>query len=93
MSHATPEDNEFTKWLVSQLTIAGYEVWSDVTKLLGGERFWNNIEDAITVKAFRFLFVSTLHANKKSGTLQELQLAQKAQSKYRLKDFVISTQN
>lgn len=89
VSHATPQDNEFTKWLVSQLAIAGYEVWCDITELFGGEQFWNNIENAISDRAFRFLFVSTIHANKKMGTLRELRLAQEAQSRYGLKDFII----
>lgn len=89
LSHATPEDNTFAKWLASQLSIAGYEVWCDVTALLGGERFWNNIEEAIDEATFRFLFVSTLEANKKPGTLRELKLAQAAQEKHRLGDFIV----
>ena len=89
VSHATPEDNDFAKWLASQLAIAGYEAWCDVTELLGGERFWNNIEEVIDTATFRFLFVSTLHSNKKPGSLRELKLAQEAQSKHRLKDFIV----
>ena len=38
LSHANPEDNEFTLWLALQLANHGYKVWSDLTKLLG-ERF------------------------------------------------------
>ena len=30
ISHANPEDNEFTVWLGARLTAAGYEVWADV---------------------------------------------------------------
>jgi hypothetical protein len=89
LSHATPEDNTFAKWLASQLSIAGYEVWCDVTALLGGERFWNNIEEAIDQATFRFLFVSTLEANRKPGTLRELTLAQAAQEKHGLGDFIV----
>jgi hypothetical protein len=89
LSHATPEDNTFAKWLASQLVIAGYEVWCDVTALLGGERFWNDIEEAIDKATFRFLFVSTLEANRKPGTLRELKLAQAAQEKHGLGDFIV----
>ncbi|MBZ5503834.1 MAG: toll/interleukin-1 receptor domain-containing protein [Acidobacteriia bacterium] len=39
ISHAT-EDNEFTLWLALQLAKEGYRVWCDLTKLLGGENFW-----------------------------------------------------
>ena len=37
LSHANPEDNEFTLWLALQLANGGYRVWCDLTKLLGGE--------------------------------------------------------
>ena len=35
LSHANPEDNEFTLWLALQLAIEGYRLWCDLTKLLG----------------------------------------------------------
>lgn len=89
LSHATPEDNEFARWLASQLVIAGYQVWCDVTDLLGGERFWSDIEEAIACASFRFLFVSTIHGNTKPGTLRELKLAQQAQIDHDLKDFIV----
>lgn len=89
VSHAAPEDNEFSRWVATQLAIAGYEVWCDVTKLLGGEAFWIDIEQAIDARAFRFLFVSTLKANTKPGTLRELKLALAAQQKYSIRDFVV----
>ncbi|MEW8458806.1 MAG: toll/interleukin-1 receptor domain-containing protein, partial [Candidatus Thiodiazotropha endolucinida] len=69
--------------------IAGYQVWCDVTELLGGGKFWDDITEAIDSYAFRFLFVSTLEANRKPGTLRELDLARKAQKRSSLKDFII----
>ena len=51
ISHATPEDNEFTIWLASRLELLGFKVWVDKNKLIGGETFWNDIESAITDKA------------------------------------------
>ena len=56
VSHAAPEDNVFAKWLATQLAIAGYEVWCDVTKLLGGEKFWDDITEAIEKYACRVIF-------------------------------------
>jgi hypothetical protein len=47
ISHANPEDNEFTRWLSLKLASLGYHVWSDVTQLFGGEDFWRDIELAI----------------------------------------------
>lgn len=89
LSHATPQDNPFAAWLATQLAISGYEVWCDVTKLLGGERFWNDIAEAIDAYAFRFLFASTIESNRKPGTLRELKMALEAQAKHGLKDFVV----
>jgi hypothetical protein len=89
LSHATPEENTFAAWLAAQLVSAGYEVWCDLTKLLGGERFWRNIDEAIDRHTFRFLFVSTLLAHQKPGAQRELNLALKAQERLGLTDFVI----
>jgi hypothetical protein len=89
LSHATPEDSPFAKWLATQLAVSGYEVWCDVTQLLGGERFWRDIAEAIDAYAFRFLFVSTQQSNTKAGTLRELNLAAEAQQKHGLKDFIV----
>ena len=47
ISHATPEDNDFTIWLASRLEMRGYQVWIDKNGLLGGERFWQTIQTAI----------------------------------------------
>lgn len=57
ISHATPEDNEFTIWLASRLELLGYKVWIDKKELLGGEVYWDDIEDAIKNKAIKVLLV------------------------------------
>jgi len=89
ISHAAPQDNTFATWLATQLAIAGYEVWCDTTKLLGGELFWTDITEAIDKYAARVLFTSTLEANRKAGTLRELHLAFQAQEKHKIKDFIV----
>lgn len=47
VSHANPDDNLFARWLSLKLAAMGYSVWSDVTRLLGGEDFWQEIEATI----------------------------------------------
>lgn len=89
LSHANPEDNEFTLWLALQLANQGYKVWSDVTKLLGGEVFWDDIEEVIRTSAAKVLFVLSRTSNAKDGPLRELHLAQGVTKKENLKDFVI----
>jgi hypothetical protein len=58
LSHANPEDNEFTLWLALQLANEGYRVWCDLTKLLGGEVFWDDIEEVIKSRTVKVLYVS-----------------------------------
>ena len=67
ISHATPEDNEFTIWLASRLELLGYKVWIDKKELLGGEAFWKDIEKAITEKAIKVLLVYSKNIITESG--------------------------
>lgn len=92
LSHATPEDNEFTRWLALQLAKEGYAVWCDLTKLLGGEDFWKDIQEAIRLRSMRFLFVLSRSSNVKDGTLQELACAKAVASKLKpdVRDFIIA---
>ena len=57
ISHATPEDNDFTIWLASRLELLGYEVWLDKNALLGGEKLWETIDNTIRNKSIKFLLV------------------------------------
>lgn len=96
ISHATPEDNEFTIWLASRLELLGYKVWIDKTELLGGEIFWADIEDAIKNKAIKFLLVysgNILDKNDsskvKGGIQKEIDLAREViKQNPDLKDFL-----
>ena len=76
ISHANPEDNEFALWLGLQLARNGYRVWSDVTKLLGGEQFWADIEEVIRQKAVKVIYVLSKVSNEGGrGFRKELHLA------------------
>lgn len=89
VSHANPEDNEFSRWVTLKLASLGYRTWCDVTRLLGGEDFWNDIERAIRDDAFKVLYVLSKDSNHKPGSLKELKVAQSVQAKSKLPDFVI----
>lgn len=89
LSHANPEDNEFTLWLALQLANEGYRVWCDLTKLLGGEVFWDNVEEVIKTRAVKVLYVLSRTSNAKDGPLKELHFAQGIAKREKLKDFVI----
>jgi hypothetical protein len=89
LSHANPEDNEFTLWLALQLANEGYRVWCDLTKLLGGEVFWDDIEEVIKTRAVKVLYILSRTSNAKDGPLKELHFAQGLAKREKLKDFVI----
>lgn len=89
LSHANPEDNEFTLWLALQLAKDGYPVWCDLTHLLGGERFWDNAEEAIRTRTVKFLYVLSRTSNHKRGPRDELQTAFNVARDNSITDFVI----
>ncbi len=57
--HATPDDNDFVRWLGARLTGHGYRVWADMFGLKGGTPFWNTIEDALREHACKVIFVAS----------------------------------
>jgi len=89
VSHANPEDNDFTQWLTLKLARFGYHAWSDTTKLLGGEDFWHDIEQAIRQHTVKVLYVLSRSSNQKEGTLRELKVAHDVRKKESLSDFII----
>jgi hypothetical protein len=89
VSHANPEDNEFARWLALRLAAEGYPAWCDLTRLLGGEDFWQDAERAIRERTIKFLYVLSRASNRKEGPLSELRIASVVQRDGRLKDFII----
>ena len=60
LGHANPHDNAFSLWLGARLTAAGYDVWSDLRHLYGGETFWNDIEDGLREQAADYVPIISL---------------------------------
>lgn len=89
LSHANPEDNVFTTWLGARLASAGYAVWSDVTKLIGGEYFWKDIEEAIRSHSAKVISLVSRAAVRKDGFLNELSVALSVEAGQRIDEFVI----
>jgi len=88
ISHAW-EDADFTRWLALQLAKFSYGVWCDLTKLLGGEDWPKEINQALQNRTQRFLFVLSHSSNSKSNPLGELELALSVMKSKDLRDFVI----
>jgi len=74
ISHANPEDNEFTRWLGAKLTLAGYAVWYDLDRLRGGDVFWDKVEHAIREETVRFIAVISRASHNKDGVRKEWNL-------------------
>jgi len=89
VSHANAEDNEFAFWISLQLAKQGYPVWCDLTKLLGGETFWSDIEHAVRERTAKFLYVLSRTSNAKDGPLNELHVASNVKRDHKLHDFII----
>lgn len=89
ISHATPADNEFTIWLGSHLSGAGYEVWADVLKIRGGEDWAKKLEHALRERACKVLLVGTPSGVTKQGVRNEIQIASEVAKKINDQKFVI----
>jgi len=90
LSHAY-EDNQFTRWLALQLARNGYHVWCDLTHLLGGEIFWDNIETLIRTGCIKFIYVLSRNSNRGQGRgfWKELDLADAQAKVNKIPDFII----
>jgi hypothetical protein len=94
ISHATPQDNEFSIWLSSRLEMLGYKVWIDKQQLLGGETFWQTIQEVIRDNAVKILFVCSENVKDEKGNLKfginrEIEYATGIARENRLDDFII----
>ncbi|MCU7496939.1 MAG: TIR domain-containing protein [Ignavibacteria bacterium] len=89
ISHASPDDNDFTKWLALKLVGLGYEVWCDVLFLEKGVDFWRKIENEIREHTCKFLIVSSLASNQREGVLKELAVATKVKKQLDDETFII----
>lgn len=82
------EDGIFVDWLCLRLLREGYSVWCDRLKLLGGESYPNDIDEAISNRTFRFLAVLSKSSLKKPNPLKERTLALQL-ARARKENFVI----
>ncbi|EQD33665.1 hypothetical protein B1B_17492, partial [mine drainage metagenome] len=69
------EDSVFADWLALRLAVEGYKVWYDRYKLLGGESYPKDIDEAITNRVFRLISILTRASIHKKNPLGERTLA------------------
>jgi hypothetical protein len=75
--HATPDDNDFVRWLGTRLTGHGYRVWADLFELKGGTPFWGTIEEALRHHARKVIYVVSQKSvdPQRTGVRNELSVA------------------
>ena len=69
------EDQALAKWLTLKLTAAGYRVWCDQFKLLGGESYPRDIDRALKEQTFRVLALLSRSSLQKPNPRKERTLA------------------
>lgn len=69
------EDGALAEWLALKLTAAGYRVWIDRFKLLGGESYPSDIDSAIRRGTFRMIALLSQHSLNKPNPVNERTLA------------------
>ena len=91
ISHATPDDNEFVRWLGTRLTGFGYKVWADIFDLAGGTPFWTSIEDALRKRTIKVVFVVSKAScdPNRNGVQNEISVADAVKKSLRDPDFII----
>ena len=82
------EDGVFADWLTRKLTTEGYRVWSERFKLLGGETYPDDVEDAIKNGTFRFLGLYSRESLKNPDVMLQRSLALNIANE-RKQDFLI----
>ena len=89
ISHATPEDNDFVRWLGAKLTALGYEVWADVMRLRGGCDWSRELEEALRHRAAKVLLVCTAAGLDKQGVRNEIEIASVLGKQLNDREFII----
>jgi hypothetical protein len=74
ISHATPEENAFARWLGARLGAMGYEVWADIMRLRGGGDWARRVEDALNNRAVKLLVVCSPTSMDAQGVRNEIEI-------------------
>jgi len=89
ISHASPHDNDFPRWLALKLIGLGYNVWCDILQLPKGSDFWQNIEHELRQNTCKFLIILTGTSNQSQGVLNEIATALKVKKQLNEETFII----
>ena len=89
ISHANPDDNDFSLWLSAKLQAAGFQTWVDLESLKGGAVFWEEIEETLRNKTAKVIFVQSAKSLERPNVLNEIDLALSVERRQSIRDFII----
>jgi hypothetical protein len=89
ISHASPEDNAFTRWLGAKLAAMGYEVWADVIRLHGGSDWSRELEEVLRTRTIKMLLVCTPAGLIKQGVRNEIEIGAQLAHLLNDREFII----
>jgi hypothetical protein len=89
ISHASPEDNAFTRWLGAKLAAMGYEVWADVLRLHAGSDWSRDLEEVLRQRTIKMLLVCTPAGLIKQGVRNEIEIGAQLARKLNDREFII----
>lgn len=84
------EDEVFAKWLARKLASFGYGVWFDQMKILGGESWVEEVEEAITEKSIRVLAILSKSSISKPNPRKERTKALDVGKTLGISDFLLT---
>lgn len=84
------EDKIFARWLARKLALHGYGVWFDQLKILGGESWVNEVEEALERRSFRVLAILSKGSRDKDNPQKERTKALSLQKRWGMKDFLMT---
>ena len=84
------EDEYFAKWLARKLALFGYGVWFDQIRLLGGESWVAEVDEAIKDRSFRVLAILSKNSINKPNPRKERTLAFQISKAQNVPDFLIT---
>jgi hypothetical protein len=84
----SPQDHALADWLTRRLTAEGYQVWCERFRLLGGENYPQNVDEAIREHAFRVIALYSRASLREPEVMRQRNLAL-AISEERHSDFLI----
>jgi len=89
ISHSTPADNAFVRWLGAKLTALGFEVWADVLQLHGGADWSRDLEEALRNRAIKMLLVCTQAGLERQGVRNEIEIGAELARDLNDREFII----